>query len=637
MAGELEHAIVDWVANAPRSILFDDIYYSGIGPEESRHVFIDGNDLDVRFSSKRHLSIGELGFGAGLNLLVAWDLWRRTLKDEAAQLNFLSVEKFPLSSDDLRRAHLEWPQFSDLSAALLRRYPPLVRGIHQFRLDEGVTLTLCFGDAETALPSIEATIDAWFLDGFAPAKNPEMWTPSIFAEVARLSALDATAATFTVAGAVRRDLSASGFVVEKRPGFGRKREMLAARRTAHAPPSARSPWFQNGNVRQLTTGASVAIIGGGVAGASIAGELSASGLRPTIFDPRGLAAGTSGNPVGIIMPRLDAGDDAAARFFRSAYCHALATIEMLEERTGETFFQPCGALLVAADDEEKARQQKVLAANHLPQSWIKARGEGLFYPNAGVIEPVRYCSALASGAPLRAIRVTSLSLTGNGVLINLSDGSRDQFDAVVIANSHDAARFAQARTLPMTAVLGQIDFFPDATAPAFAIVDGLYAAPAPHGGLVVGATYEPLHGAAASRESAAATTANIKAARAILPQQLSQLEHGGSKPRASIRCQTPDRLPIIGPMPDWDFYGAEYDDLRLGLRREYPPGRVAPNIFIFAGLGSRGLVTAPLCAAALRAEMIGAPSPLEREIAEALHPARFFIRDLKRSKRILPA
>jgi tRNA 5-methylaminomethyl-2-thiouridine biosynthesis bifunctional protein len=636
-------AELDWVADAPRSISFGDIYFSGDGPAESRHVFLDGNDLARRLASARRFVIGELGFGTGLNFLATWALQRSVAP--RTSLEYLSIEKHPLRTDDLRRAHKAWPGFADLSAALRAEYPPPAPGVHRLRLEArdgqngdcaAANLTLIFGDALASLRAAEGAVDAWFLDGFAPARNPDMWRPEIFDEIARLSAHGATAATFTVAGEVRRALRAAGFSVGKRVGFGRKREMLTAQLQDGPPRSttisaAPDPWFHRAPL-SLPPGANVAIIGAGIAGASLADALAGVGLAPTLIDPLDVAGGASGNPAALIMPRLDLGDTPAARFFRQAYFHALRTISRLGG-DGGPLFNRCGALLLATDDAERTRQDKIAAAGLLPSGWIERRPEGLFFPQAGVIDPAAYCRRLAQRAEL--LRATAIAFEDavDGVSVVFHGGARRRFDAAILANGRDASRFFEARTLPLKGVLGQIDWFRDAPAPPQAIAFGPYAAPAPGGGLVVGATFEPLAAGAAPHVSRRATEENIRAAaRAVAVR----LEAEQSTPRAAARCQTPDRLPVVGALPDWDFYGAAYDDLRVGKRRDYPPAQAAPRRYILAGLGSRGLVTGPYCAAIVAAELSGAPSPVERDVAHALHPARFFIRDL-RGARVKPS
>jgi tRNA 5-methylaminomethyl-2-thiouridine biosynthesis bifunctional protein len=517
--------------------------------------------------------------------------------------------------------------------------PPPVRGFHQIDIARDVALVICYGDALEILLRAEGAIDAWFFDGFSPAKNPEMWRAEIFAAVARLSKPGATFATFTVAGEVRRNLAAAGFAAGKREGFGRKKEMLAGRIEAPARSSRRTPWFQNAAPRQFSTGASIAIIGGGVAGASLARSAARAGLTPTIFDPNGLAGGASGNPAGLIMPRIDLGESVAAEFFVAAYLHTIRLLRELDATMsqfagvsgGRAVFNACGALLGAADDEERARQQKILAASILPEGWIEQREQGLFFPQAGVVNPPEFVRALAGAAPVVNAKVARVVHGANGPSIDLADGTRSEFDAVVIANGIDALSFLEARSLPLSPSLGQIDRFPDAPPPAHAIAYGPYAAPAPRGGVVIGATYEKAAPAITSRR---ATEENIAGVARFAPDLATRLKPEDAQSRAALRCQTPDRLPVAGPLPELAFYGGAYDDLRAGKNRDYPPGEMIPGVFILAGLGSRGLVTAPLAAAMIIAEMTGAPSPVPAEVAEALHPARFFIRDLRRAQTV---
>jgi tRNA 5-methylaminomethyl-2-thiouridine biosynthesis bifunctional protein len=629
MTGGIETAKLDWEAAAPRSVFFGDVYFSGDGAAETRHVFIGGNDLPRRFENASRFVVGELGFGTGLNILVALDLWRR-VKKPGARLDFVSFEKHPLSPNDFARSHDAWPHFVDLAARMRASYPPPAQGLHRLPLGDDAFLTLVVGDAREFLPRVDAAVDAWFLDGFAPSKNPDLWTPEIFAEIARLSAPGATAATFTVAGAVRRGLAGAGFTVEKRAGFGRKKEMLAARLACAQPRTPRAPWFDPENLATMKPGASVGIIGGGVAGASLAHEAHAAGLRATLIDEAGLASGASGNVAGLVTPRLDLGDGAPTLFFRSAYLHALATIARLRPE-GDDFFSACGVLLKATTKDDEERHRRIIEARLLPAGWIERRDDGLFFPQAGVVDPKRYCALLAEGVDIMRARAVALRRNANGVEIELATRERLSFDAVVLANGCDALRFVETRTLPLSGMMGQIEHFPDAPAPRHAIAFGPYAAPGPKGGIVIGATYEKIEARATATATRAATLSNIEAVGAVLPE-FSTLDPAASLPRAAVRCQTPDRLPVAGAVPDWDYFGASYDDLRFGRTRDYARAHVFPNVFILSGLGSRGLVTAPLCAAYVIAQMTGAPFPVERAVADAINPARFFIRDLRRAR-----
>ncbi|PQA89184.1 bifunctional tRNA (5-methylaminomethyl-2-thiouridine)(34)-methyltransferase MnmD/FAD-dependent 5-carboxymethylaminomethyl-2-thiouridine(34) oxidoreductase MnmC [Hyphococcus luteus] len=633
----MDEAAIEWGAPgdgdapfflAPRSIGFDDVYFSGDGAAETRHIFLAGNGLPARFDAPR-FSIGELGFGTGLNFLCAWAAWNKAEKPEGARLSFFSVEAFPLSAGDMARAHEAWPDFEPLAARMREQLPPPHPGFHHIAFGD-VSLTLYYGDALAGLSQTQGGVDAWFLDGFSPAKNPAMWSEDIFKELARLSKRQASFATFTVAGGVRRALEAAGFDWEKRPGFGRKKQMLAGRITAPPDETKRAPWFTEG--APLKSGARIAVIGAGIAGASLAHALKAAGFNPSVYEALAPASGASGNPAGLVMPRLDVGDTPAGAFHALSYLH---TVKLLKE-VGGGIFEPCGVLLHAVGEKERARQEKLLAQGALPEGWMARREEGLFFPQGGVVDPPGFVAALLGDAPLIAERVRRLMQTENGWRV-ITDESREEFDGVVIANGLDALRFAEARTLPLGGSAGQVDWFPDAAPPANAHAFGPYAAPCPKfgergGGAIIGATYAPAAiGAigAKARFTKEATGSNIAAMARALPDFASTLAADASRPRASVRCTTPDRLPVCGPLPDWGFYGGAYDDLRTGKRKNYPPGELRPGLFVLTGLGSRGLVTAPYAAALLAAALSGAP--VDSTILQALHPARFFIRDLKRA------
>lgn len=628
-----DYARLDWNEGAPHSAAFGDIYFSEDGPSETAHVFLAGNDLANRFISASRFAIGEFGFGSGLNFLMAWDLWRRTQKSAGARLHFFSVEAFPLHPDDMARAHAAWPRLAGLSARLRALLPPPVAGPHALPVAPDVTLTLVYDEAEEALAGAEGGVDAWFFDGFSPAKNPEMWRASLFEHAARLSNSGATFATFTVAGDVRRALAAAGFSMEKRPGYGRKKEMLAGRIGDPPRRSERAPWFANARPRRLAPGARIAIVGGGIAGASLAAAARRAGLDAVIVEREALAAGASGNPAGLIMPRLDLGDGPGARFFLLSYVHA---VRLLSDIGSPEIFSPCGVMLCALKPEQKERLQRIAAAGLLPADWLQTESDGLYLPQAGVVDPTAYVRALVADTPV--VNANALRIR-HGETLAVETGARtlDGFSAVILANGADASRFVEARGLPLSRIAGQIDWFPDANPPDRALAYGPYAAPAPGGGVAIGATYDSLEAGESATLSFDATQSNIDAVRAYAPGLAAALDPARSRPRASERCQTPDRAPVVGPLPDLGFYGAAYDGLRTGAAGDYPGGEMIPGLYALTGLGSRGLVTAPLAAEILVSEIAGAPSPVSHEIAEALHPARFFIRDLKRGQTIRKA
>jgi tRNA 5-methylaminomethyl-2-thiouridine biosynthesis bifunctional protein len=228
-----------WKGGQPWSRRFDDRYFSAdSGIDEARHVFLHGNRLPGRMASLRDgqvFRIGETGFGTGLNFLCAWQLFDQ-VAPEGAALEFHSVEAYPLDADGLRAALALWPTLRKPAAALQALWPGAAPGRHRLPVDGiRVQLVLDIDDVAAALPSWAGQdIDAWFLDGFAPAKNPAMWSSAVLAAVARASRPGASLATYTSAGWVRRGLQHAGFRVRRAPGFGRKREMLVG----HLGPSA---------------------------------------------------------------------------------------------------------------------------------------------------------------------------------------------------------------------------------------------------------------------------------------------------------------------------------------------------------------------------------------------------------------
>ncbi len=234
MPNPLIPATVAFRANgSPYSPLYGDIYHSAVGSlAQAQYVFLQGNGLPGRWQGRQIFTVLETGFGMGINFLTTWAAWRAD-PARGEHLHFVSIEKHPFSADDLRRAHtatVDDESVAELAETLAGKWPTLVPGTHKLDLDEGsVTLTLIFGDAVDVLPALSLRADAFYLDGFAPAKNPELWTPSIFTSLAGLAADDATFSTYTSAGDVKRALLQAGFEYRKVAGFGWKRAMLVGR------------------------------------------------------------------------------------------------------------------------------------------------------------------------------------------------------------------------------------------------------------------------------------------------------------------------------------------------------------------------------------------------------------------------
>ncbi|MCF5395896.1 bifunctional tRNA (5-methylaminomethyl-2-thiouridine)(34)-methyltransferase MnmD/FAD-dependent 5-carboxymethylaminomethyl-2-thiouridine(34) oxidoreductase MnmC, partial [Pseudomonas syringae] len=332
------HAQIDWDEHGnPRSRDFSDVYFSTeSGLEETRHVFLVQNDLRQRFTELPdggRLIIGETGFGTGLNFLCAWQLFDECAPANA-RLQFVSVEKYPLSHADLQRALALWPELSPFAGQLLDQYVAVHEGFQRLVFAGGrVTLTLLIGDALQMLPQLDGQMDAWFLDGFAPAKNPEMWTPELFAELARLSTSSTTIGTFTSTGWVRRSLNAAGFKMKRVPGIGHKWEVLRGTFIAWpedvAHPPAAKPWFARpapiGGERKAL------VIGAGLAGCATAQSLAQRGWQVSLLERHAAPAQeASGNPQGVLYLKLSAHGTALSQLILSGFGHTRRLLERLQ-------------------------------------------------------------------------------------------------------------------------------------------------------------------------------------------------------------------------------------------------------------------------------------------------------------------
>ncbi|MDP1631328.1 MAG: tRNA (5-methylaminomethyl-2-thiouridine)(34)-methyltransferase MnmD [Caulobacter sp.] len=570
----------------PRSGRYDDVYFSSDdGLAESRAVFLAGCGLPDAWAGRRHFVVGELGFGTGLNIAALIALWTRT-RPPSGRLHIFSIEAHPVHRDDAARALGRWPDIGAAASRLLDAWPRRTPGFHRLELaDLGVTLDLAVMEVETALRQWRGRADAWFLDGFAPAANPGMWRPDVLALVADRSAPGARVATFTVAGAVRRGLAEAGFQVEKRPGFGRKRERLEA-------------WLPGAGADPGDPPA-VAVIGAGIAGAALARAFRVQGVSPLVFDARGPGGGGSGNPAALVTPRLDAGLAAHAMFHAQAFARA----EDLYSQHPEAVIAR-GALQLETDPRDAGRFDRVAGSGlfapgtmaRLSAADASARMSepvpgGLDMPTAPVLEPAALLSAWA-GEVRRETVVDIADRDGRKALLGPGGETLCVVDVVCIAAGHRSMTFAPE--LSLQPVRGQASWTPGAIAQA--VSRGGYAIPT-RDGVLFGATFDRDNDDEAV--SASDTARNLALLGEALPALAGRLSRGPHGARAAIRAATRDQSPLAGQVPD------------------------AAGLFILAGLGSRGFCTAPLLAEHVAALILGLASPLPEALEALVDPARF--------------
>ncbi|WP_444890794.1 bifunctional tRNA (5-methylaminomethyl-2-thiouridine)(34)-methyltransferase MnmD/FAD-dependent 5-carboxymethylaminomethyl-2-thiouridine(34) oxidoreductase MnmC [Microbulbifer sp. DLAB2-AA] len=654
-----KHADIQWREDGqPLSLAYDDIYFStASGLEETRYVFLQQNALAERWATlpeNATFTIGETGFGTGLNFLAAWELWQKTAP-KSAQLHFVSVEKFPLHPQDLQRALALWPQLQAYSQPLIEAYPPLLaEGIHCLQFGP-VKLTLIIGEASRALDSLrlqqekrDRYIDTWFLDGFAPAKNPDMWTEELFTNMSHLSRPGATFATFTCAGLVKRGLREAGFALRKVPGFGSKREMLCGTlEQLHNCQQHSTPWHLPSTEAQHPQSATV--IGGGISGATIARALAERGVQVQIIE-RGPAPGSggSGNDQGILYGKLSPKPGPNGDF----NLHALMFAQRFYKQHCPRLAHFNGLLQLAQSDREKLLQEQIAAslAEHQGQNLARmvTREEacqlagvdlpfdGLYFPNAGWLEPQKVCAALLEHRNITRYQgraVESLTRQDDKWLLR-TEGKEIETEAVILCGANDIRSFAPAAALPLRPIRGQVSRVHATEVSAklkIALCGEGYITPAHEGCQSFGATFKLKETATELRESE--HKENLQTLAELLPHFAEEFSSQDFNGRAALRAATPDYLPVAGPIPDWESLNNTYASLRKNRKLFIPEHSVyQAGLYVMGGLGSRGFTYAPLTAELLASWIMGGPLPVSADLAKALHPARFAIRNLGKNR-----
>lgn len=594
---------------------FEDVYASSAGAlAQARHVFLNGNGLPERWRNSERFTIVETGFGAGLNFLSAW----RALREDTsavARLHFVSVEKHPFNCADLERIHSMHPDLRELAGQLHTRYPPLLPGFHRLHFDNHrVTLTLLFGDAAAMLRELRARADAFFLDGFSPAKNPQIWSREVFAELARLANSNATIATYTVAGAVCRGLAEAGFAVEKRAGFAHKREMLCgrySRAVMHLPQQ---------NERTAI------IVGAGLAGTSCANRLAARGWNVQLMERHPAPAQeASGNPAGLVRPVFSLDWNTHSRFTSAAFLYAIRHQTLLDGAGAATVCGGGGVLQLARNTMQFDKQQRIVERFALPADLVRivqtaeatdlagtvVSGPGYWFPQAVWSDPASMCRSnlTHSAVPVNArygCEVAALRRAeGRWEALNGSAEVLASASIVVLANAHSAGRLSQASRLPLRPVRGQVSLMRQRSDRdlRIAVCSEGYVTPAAAGLHCIGSSFnEDVLDPALRMEDHAA---NLRRLDAMLPgfgDGVTPEMLGG---RVAFRAMAIDRLPVLGSL-------ADFDDSDMN-----------ETLFACLALGSRGMTWAALAAEIVASTIVGDPMPVEASLLKALAPSRF--------------
>lgn len=549
-----------------RSAKYNDVYFStNNGLAETNHVFINGNSMAEAWRNRNSFVTAETGFGTGLNFLATWKMFEETAP-KGNRLHFISVEKHPLSKDEIYEALKGWRQ--ELGAYIdkfLAQYPIRVPGPHIIHLSSSVSLTVWFGDIADVLPAWQGfQVDAWYLDGFTPAKNPDMWTDELYAHMARLSHGDTTFASFTAAGHVRRGLEAAGFEVQKAKGYGHKRDMIHGRFISQERIERPNP-------------RSIAIIGGGLAGCAMAYAARLRGMKAVIYEANDdIAQGASAGKMGMVNPKLTAKPTPHADYYTAAYAHALRVLSQFEDID----FIQNGSLHLCTSEDKHRRFTGYIDNLGWHEDHIQRVGGDLFYPDAASVSPASLCRALAQGANIK---------TGQEIK-SIKDIEED---IIVIASGY-AVNDLLGEELPVHSVRGQVSWIKPQDGIDKNICYGGYITPQSSEGVhVLGATFQPWEADCDLKEEDHMD--NLANYNAATGGHLTKDDIVGGW--AALRASSRDRFPVVG---SW------YEGVYLSVAH-----------------GSHGIISGLMAAEIIMAQVTGMPVPASRAVLKALSPKRF--------------
>jgi tRNA 5-methylaminomethyl-2-thiouridine biosynthesis bifunctional protein len=595
---------------------FDDVYFSNDGGmAETDYVFLQQNGLPQRWQThnKPAFHIIETGFGTGANFLLSWLRFREHKQQFAAarcqRLYFSSFEKFPLSHADLRRALAVHTELQELCQLLLNAYPLAVAGCHRLKFDDGsVILDLWFGDVNALLPQLDAPVDAVYLDGFAPGKNPDMWQDSLFNGLAALSQNGTSVSTFTAAGIVKRGLQQAGFTVSKIKGFGRKREMLTACFTTAEPLSQPAP-------------TQVIVVGGGIASVCTALALQQRGVAVhLICEDNMVAQQASQNRQGAVYPNLHANLTDDSQLHVQAFLYARQFYQYWHSRGLDFAMDWCGLLHLASNKLLQQRQQKLIDNALWPAQLVQAvdadtatelagvalQHSGIYIPLAGWLNPQQFCQQAVAWLQQQAsfrlslnCSLTAVTAAANGGWLLQTTAGELNTNSLVLACGSKLAEFAQTARLPVNKIRGQVSHVQNSAMASLKTVlcHKGYITPGWQELHCVGATFDRT--ATEAFVSEQDNTENLQ----LVNDQLNQPDwFANSKAvsaAAAFRATVPDHLPLAGGMAE------------------------QPGLYVLGAMGARGIMLSPLLAELLACQLCNEPVPLSRQLIGKITALRY--------------
>lgn len=618
MSNAIQTADLDWQLvdgiDVPVSKQFGDVYFSkDNGLLETRHVFLNGNDLPERLAQLQgfeYFSVGETGFGTGLNILALWQLWQQVRPNNHSHLHAISVEKFPLKKDDLIRALNVWPELSHLAKQLIEQYPLPIVGCHRLSFpEERFSLDLWLGDAHDVFPAMEKTqhVNAWFLDGFAPSCNPDMWEENVLNNIVRLSTIGTTFSSFSVAGVLKRGLKQHGISISRPRGFRHKREMLKA--IWQTPESLENA--ENLEITQKKTKSNlapvfkqrqIAIIGAGIAGLSTAWGFAQRGHKVTIYDKSAPLSGGSGNPLALLNPKLCPIEQSAEHLMTLAWQHAIRHYQQFKAfrpiQVNQLALKNAEDLLALADEYPS----DVLKAQSATDHPLKTIYPSLNLLEAGAVSPHQLRDAILQHPLIefQQAHISQIEPSENFVALFKNNEQLIQADHVIVCTARETQNFFENYPV-LKPIRGQVSWVNNSKqtlALTQAYSYGGYCMQLNADYLILGASFYP------NRDDDEVLVEdhvhNYELIHSVFPKYAENLAEPSTwQGRASVRAQSQDYFPVLGKMKNED------------------------EIYSFAGLGSKGFLFAPLCTEILIAQILGEACPVPSNLVKKLSATRF--------------
>ena len=609
---DLDWQLVDGI-DVPVSKQFGDVYFSkDNGLLETRHVFLNGNDFSTRLADLKpfeYFCVGETGFGTGLNILALWQLWQQVRPDNHSHLHAISVEKFPLSKADLIRALNAWPELKSLADQLISQYPMPIAGCHRLSFpEERFSLDLWLGDAHDVFPVIEKTapVNAWFLDGFAPSCNPDMWEENVLNNIVRLSEIGTTFASFSVAGVLKRGLKNHGISISRPRGFKHKREMLKAiwNPAEETESSLIQEITQKKTERDTETNirpSQIAVIGAGIAGLSTAWAFAQRGHQVTIYDQSAPLSGGSGNPLALLNPKLCPVEQSAEHLMTLAWQHALNHYQKFKA------FRPIQVNQLALKNPEQLLgladeyPAEILALQDTESQELQTAFPSLKLLEAGAVSPHQLRDEILQHANIQ-YEQAKISHIEAATKPQLFSDKQDlgEFDHVIVCTARETAQFFADYPV-LKPIRGQVSWMNNQAQPLsqnIAYSYGGYCMQLDAEHLILGASFYP--GRDDIEVLAEDHVHNYELIHSVFPEYAATLPDVATwQGRASVRAQSQDYFPLLGKM------------------------KADEEIYSFAGLGSKGFLFAPLCSEILAAQILGEACPVPSSLIKKLSVTRF--------------